>query len=236
MKTRHLVATVSLTLISAVLCAGAVALYVDLYVGFETRPMMPLSQDADVSSITSGWEYAQGFVDGWESGLNPTAVYAQYREDDDDRLVTTGEITYLFAGTRQDWLAGLARRLGVHVVAATVTIDTNIKTITYFRTTKMDRHLWREMQRDDWNISEHELLLVADEYGGREFRRGYPGAGIKVEVGGQYFGDEWLETHYSDEGKLWILIKLHSGEILKAEGESCDLFPSSWRSVGHLSR
>lgn len=236
MKTRHLVAAVSLTLISATLCAGAVALYKDLYLGFEARPMVPLPQDADVSSITSGWEYAQGFVDGWKNGLNLTAVYAQYRQDDEDRLVTTGEITYMFAGARKDRLAGLARRLGVHVVAATVRIDTNIKTITYFRTTKMDGHLWKGMQRDDWNMSEEELLLVADEYGGTEFRRRYPDAGIKVEVGGQYFGDEWLETHYSDERKLWILIKLHSGEILKAEGESCDLFPSAWRPVGHLSR
>ncbi len=236
MKRRYVFTGALLALIPLALCAALAALYLELFVGFETEPMILLPSDAEVSSIMSGYAYAQAFVDEWQPGLHLTAVYARYGEDSQGRLVTTGDITYLFAGTREDWLAGIASLVRVHVLGATVVLDADTRMISYFRPSHTDRHLWGHMDPDEWGISEEDLLQVAEEYGGREFRRIHPGAEIAVEVAGHHMGDEWLQTYFSDERKLWILIELHSRQVSMAEGDARELFPSSWRTVGSLSR
>lgn len=238
MKRRYVIGGALLTLIMLALCMGTSALYLELLVGFERHLATPLPADADVNSIMSGYEYAQAFVDEWQQGLHLTAVYANYREGSQGRLVTTGEITYLFAGIRQDWLGGIAESLRVHVLGATVVLDADTKLITYFRPSHSDRQLWGDMHPDEWGISEEELLQVAEEYGGREFRRVYPDVEIVLEADGRYWGDMWRETYYSNEDCLClsILINLNSGDIFKTEGDSCDYLASSWRTVGSISR
>jgi hypothetical protein len=233
---RRRLAAGTLVMVSLVaLCAGLGALYVDLFVGFEAEPMAPLPADADVSSILSAYTHVQSFVDQWKPGLQLTAVHARYRVDSRGQLVPIGEITYNFAGSREDWLAPIARRAGVHILGATVVLDVDRRMITSFRPSQSDRALFGQMHAEDWGTSDRELLRVAEDNGGKEFREMHADADVDVEVSGHYAGDEWLQTYRSQGGTLWIVIELHSGVVARAEGDACDLFPSSWRTVGHIS-
>jgi hypothetical protein len=225
-----------LAVVGLALCAGLAGLYVELFVGFETEPMAPLPPDADVSSIMSAHAYAQSFVDEWKPGLDLTAVYGHYREDGRAGLVPSGEITYVFVGAREDWLAPIARLMGVHVLEATVVLDVDRRMTTYFRPSHTDRSLWLRLHPDQWGVSEDDLLQVVEDQGGAVFRGDHGDVDIVLEADGRYWGDMWRETYYSGDGCLSIVIDLRSGEILKTEGDTCDYVASSWQTVGFIAR
>jgi hypothetical protein len=167
-----------------------------------------------------------------------TAVYGHYREDGQGRLVPSGEITYVFVGSREDWLAPIARLMRVHVLEATVILDVDRRMTTYFRPGHSDRSLWLDLRPSEWGISEGDLLQVVEDYGGIEFRGGNGDVDIVLEAEGRYWGDMWRETYYSGDGCLClsIVIDLESGEILKTEGDTCDYVTSSWQTVGYIAR
>jgi hypothetical protein len=222
----------SLVLVALVLlglCAGLFALYTELCVGSETKPMTPLPADFDVNSFRSGYEYAQGLVDEWQGGLHLTAVYAHYLEDAQGQLVMTGETTYVFAGIRRDWLGGIARVLQVHYLNATVVLNTSTELLIQYSTEHTDRRMWSDLHPEEWGLSGEQLLQLAEGYGGQEFRSTYPNAQVNLQVSGTRVGQQWLQTYYSGENRLAILINLTSGEVRLQEQEG------NWITVGHIS-
>jgi hypothetical protein len=210
-------------------CVGLYTLYSELYVGGEEHPMISLPPDVNTSSVISSCRYAQALVAEWQSGLRLTAVYAHYREDDQGELATTGEIYCVFAGIRQGWLGGIARVLQVYMLNATVVLDSDTRVLTKFSIGHTDRRMWGYLNPGEWELSEEELLQVAEDHAGRHFRYAHPDTAINLQIAGTHRGEQWLQTYYSGEDRLSILINLTSGEVRLKDREE------NWLTVGHIS-